>query len=269
MTRVPYVSTCHGLYRYRIGRKLMPCWGKTVIAISQASLDRLVHQYRLAPPQQAVLVWNGVDVDHFLRPPDPEEVRVFRENNGLWGDPVVGAIARLSPIKGLDFLLKAVPGLLKRFPQLQVLLVGDGPARADLIRLAYELGIADRVVISHPAEDTRVPLATLSLFVIPSLQEGFGLSAAEAMAAGVPVVASAIGGLSQIVAHDRTGLLVRPGDPRSLQEAMERLLADAGRRREFREAGKRAARERFDLNRMVAEMEKVYLQALDGHGKKT
>ena len=234
------------------------------MAISQASLERLVHQYRLALPQQVVLVWSGIDVDHFLRPPAEPEVRTFRENNGLWGDPVVGAIARLSPVKGLNFLLRAIPGLLKRFPGLQVLLVGDGPARADLVRLAYKLGIADRVIVSHPVEDTRVPLAALSVFVIPSLQEGFGLSAAEAMAAGVPVVASGIGGLSQIVEHGRTGLLVPPGDADSLREAVDQLLADSQRRREFAEAGRRSVKERFDLRRMVGQVEQVYRHVLDG-----
>ena len=268
-TRVSYLSTCHGLYRYRVGRRLMPCWGEPVIAISQASLDCLVHQYRLAPPHQVALVWNGIDVGHFLQPPSEHQIRTFRENNGLWGEPVVGAVARLSPVKGLDFLLKAVPGLLKQFPNLQVLLVGDGPARADLVRLAYKLGIADRVVISYPVEDIRVPLATLSAFLIPSLEEGFGLTAAEAMAAGVPVVASAIGGLSQIVEHGRTGLLTRPGDTQSIQEAVEQLLSDPQRRCEFAEAGRRAAQERFDLNRMVAQVEDVYGRALNRHGKKT
>ena len=161
VTRIPYVTTCHGLYRYRIGRRLVRCWGTTVMAISQASLDRLVYQYRLVPPQQVVLVWNGIDVGRFSQRPAEEEIAAFRENNGLWGDPVVGAIARLSPVKGLDLLTKTIPALLKEFPRLQLLLVGDGPGRADLVRLAYELGIADRVVISHPVEDTRVPLALM------------------------------------------------------------------------------------------------------------
>ncbi len=250
-TGVPYVTTCHGLYQRRLGRKLFRCWGEWVMAISQPTMERLVREYKLVPPHQVVLVRNGIEVDRFLAPPPAQEMAWFRETIGLKGKPVIGAIARLSPVKGFDTLLKSVPGLLKDFPNLQVLLVGDGPAREDLVRLAYDLKIADRVVIFHSMEDTRIPLAVMDLFAAPSLQEGFGLAIVEAMASGVPVVASNAGGPAEIIEENISGLLVPPNDPASLERAIRTLLADSERRRRIAEAARRRAKEQFDMERVI------------------
>lgn len=184
---VPYVTTCHGLYKFRLGRRFFRCWGRWVMAISVATMNRMVQQYRLAPPHQVILVENGIDVDRFRQAPDPARVERFRQANGLNGGLVIGAVARLSSVKGLDLLLQAAAPLMKEFSGLQILLVGDGPAREDLVRLAYELGIADRVAICHSVEDTRVPLSQMQVFAAPAWKEGFGLAIVEAMAAGVPV----------------------------------------------------------------------------------
>jgi glycosyltransferase involved in cell wall biosynthesis len=258
LTGTPYVTTCHGLYRYRIGRRILRCWGKRVMAISGPSMQRLVEQYRLASPHRAVLVCNGIEVDRFLSPAPAEERESFRQAIGLKGRPIVGAVARLSPVKGLDILLRAVPPLLQDFPRLQLLLVGDGPARADLIRLAYELGIAGHVVIAHPMEDARIPLSFMDCFVAPSLQEGFGLALVEAMAAGLPVIASDSGGPAEIIEDRISGLLVPPGDPQALSKAIHGLLIDSKKRTQIAEAGRERARLRFDMKRVVGEVEKVY-----------
>jgi len=263
LTRIPYVSTCHGLYRYRIGRRLLHCWGDIVMTISQASLDRLVHQYRLAPPNRVVLVWNGVDLERFSEPVRQEDLDAFRQRLGVRGDPVIGAIARLSPVKGLDHLIRAVPGLMQRFPNIQLLLVGDGPAKDDLVRLAYQLGIADRVAICPSVEDTRLPLALMQVFVAPSLEEGFGLATVEAMAVGVPVVVSRVGGLSQVVEHGLSGWVVPPADPEAIRLAVEHLLSDSQLRQNIAQAARKRVQERFDFNRTVLEVEQVYRQAVD------
>ncbi len=262
-TGTPFVTTCHGLYQYRLGRRFFRCWGKWVMAISGPSRDRLVKQYRLAPPHQVVLIPNGVEVDHFLKPVAPEEVQRFKEAIGLQGQPIVGAIARLSPIKGLDFFLRAVPGLLSDFPRLQVLLVGDGPTKADLVRLAYELGIQERVVIVHAVEDTRTPLACMEAFVAPSLREGFGLAIVEAMAAGVPVVASNAGGPAEIIEDGKSGFLIPPGDSSAIETALRSLLAEPELKIRIGQQGRRRAQERYDMKRVVQKVEEVYARALN------
>lgn len=262
LTSIPYVTTCHGLYKFRIGRRFFRCWGKWVMAISNASMERLVRKYRLAPPHQVVLVENGIDVDRFRQAPDPAEVERFRQANGLNGSPLIGAVARLSPVKGLELLLKVTPALLREFPDLQVLLVGDGPAREELVRLAYELKIADRVVICPSVEDTRVPLALLQAFAAPAWREGFGLAIVEAMAAGVPVVASNAGGPAEIIEHGKSGLLIRPGDIAELEDGLRLLLKDPDVRWRMAEQGQLRAKKRFDLERVVTQVEEVYARAV-------
>ena len=259
-TGVPYVSTCHGLYRFRWGRRYFRCWGTWVMAISNASMNRLVGQYRLAPPHQVVLVENGIDVDRFRKAPAADQVEHFRQAAGLRSEPVIGSISRLSPVKGLDLLLKAMPGLLKEFPDLQLLLVGDGPARPDLVRLAYELRIADRVVISPSVEDTRVPLALMRVFAAPAWREGFGLAIVEAMAAGVPVMASAAGGPVEILEQGESGLLVPPGDVAAIEAALRTLLRDQELRRQLAERARNRAVEHYDLQRVVGQVEKIYVE---------
>lgn len=259
---VPYVTTCHGLYKFRLGRRFLRCWGKWVMAISNATMNRVVQQYRLAPPHQVILVENGIDVERFRQPPDPEAVARFRRTNGLNGGPVIGAVARLSPVKGLDLLLKAVPSLLKDFPDLRVLMVGDGPAREELVKLAYELKIADRVAICPSVEDTRVPLALMQVFASPAWEEGFGLAIVEAMAAGVPVVASDAGGPGEIIEHEKSGLLIPPGDIVALEKSLRGLLQDAEARRKMADNGLARVKEQFNLNRVVTQVEEVYVRAV-------
>lgn len=258
VTRLPFMTTCHGLYKFRIGRRFFRCWGSRVIAISDATLERLVLQYRLAPPHQVVLVPNGVETDWFGTPAPVEAVERYREALGLAGGPVIGSISRLSPVKGLDLLLKAAAALLPDFPDLKVLLVGEGSAREGLVKLAYTLGMADRVVIGRPVEDTRVPMAAMDLFVSAALQEGFGLSIVEAMAAGLPVVVTDAGGPAEIVEWGRCGLLVSPGDPVALAEGIRKLLGDDARRGEFARAGRVRAAKLYDFNRVTDQVIKVY-----------
>lgn len=262
LTGVLVVTTSHGLYRFRVGRRLFRCWGKTVMAISLPSMERLVDQYRLAPPDQVVLVVNGVDVAHFRQPPPPQALERFRQSLGLTTGPVVGGIARLSPVKGFDLLLEAVPALVAKFPGFRVLLVGDGPAREALIAQAYRLGIEERVLISHPLRDTRVALAAMDVFVAPALEEGFGLALVEAMAAGVPVIAARAGGPAEIVEDGRSGLLVPPGESRPLAEAIDRLLSSPQERRRMAQAAQERVRARYDMKRVVQQVEAVYLRDL-------
>ena len=261
-TGIPYVTTCHGFYQSHPGRKIFRCWGKRVMAVSGPSMQQLMKQYRLVPPHQAVLVHNGIEVDRFLEPPSPQEASAFRQSNGLDGQPIIGSIARLNPVKGLEFLLKAVPLLLKSFPRLQIVLVGEGPAKADLVRLAYALKIADHVLITHPVEDTRIPLSTMDCFVVPSLEEGFGLALVEAMAVGAPVVATNSGGPSEIIEDGKSGFLIPPGNPQALANSILALLRNSDQRRRFAQGAQERARTEFSMERVVKEVEAVYTHVL-------
>ena len=186
------------------------------------------------------------------------------QNGARQSDVVVGAGARLSQEKGLDVLLRAVARLITAGRPLRVVLAGDGPERARLVRLAGELGIAERVLFlgEVPHEEVPAVLAGLDIFAMPSLAEGFGVAALEAQAMELPVVASNVHGIPDVVDDGRTGLLTPPGDVALLADAIDRLAGDAGLRAEMGRAGRTFVQERYRWEENAAQMERLYEHVL-------
>lgn len=193
----------------------------------------------------------GVDLDRFR--PEPRPARP---------EPVVGYVGRLSSEKGLATLLRALAELLRRGVRWRAVLVGDGPERGALEALAARLGIAERVTFAGEVPHDAIPghLQAFDVFALPSTWEGFGVAAAEAAAMELPVVASGIHGIPDVVAHGETGLLVEPARPLALADALEGLLKDPERRIEMGRAGRRLVERRYDWRENAARMERIYLE---------
>lgn len=196
--------------------------------------------------RRIVVIRNGIDAVN-------REVRGTRAA----ADHVI-VVANLRPEKGHDTLLQAIPALVRRRPALRFTFVGDGPLRRQLTQRCNRLGIADHVSFLGHREDVASLLAASDLFVLPSRSEATPNAIIEAMAAGLPVVACAVGGVCELVKPGRTGLLVPPDQPRALAAAIEALLA---RPREAHELGRRGrylirADYRFDV--MVAAYQALY-----------
>ena len=170
----------------------------------------------------------------------------------------VVTVARLVSQKGHRVLLQALVTL----PGVTVLFAGDGPLRADLEQLARELGVADRTRFLGNVADVPGLLAGADVFALTSFNEGLPLSILEAMAAGLPVVASRVGGTSEVVADGETGLLVVPDDPASTAYAIRRLLEDAALRERLGKRGQRLVRDRFTAAKMVEGVIAVYEDVL-------
>ena len=170
-------------------------------------------------------------------------------------------LARLEVEKGVDVLIRAAAAI----PELDLVIAGDGSCRATLEATAAELGIAERVHFLGYRSDPAALLANADLFVLPSLVEGFPLSVVEAMAAGVPVVASDIGGTREAVEHERTGLLVPPRDADALAAAIRRTLSDpAATSARVAAARDRATRE-LSASAIAARVTAIYDSLLGGH----
>ncbi|WP_100498373.1 glycosyltransferase family 4 protein [Geodermatophilus chilensis] len=178
--------------------------------------------------------------------------------------PVVLTVGRLTHMKGQWHLVDAVPGLLERFPDLAVVLVGDGPLREALEKRAAGLGVGGAVRFPGHRSDARQLLAAADVFVLPSRHEGMPLVALEAMEAGLPVVGTRVIGTEEVVADGVTGALVRPGDPAALGAALERLLADPALRRRQGAAGRRRYLACFTRERMAGDTAAVYESVLRG-----
>ena len=184
--------------------------------------------------------------------------------NGL----LVFCAARLSPEKGLPILLEAANALRGDFPHLRVLVAGDGPQKSELEQAAQALEMRQMVsfVGQKSADEIAGLMQAADIYVQPSLGEGLGLGAVEAMASGLPVIASRVGGLPEVVLHGETGLLVPPSDAPALADAL-RLLTNANRRAEMGSAGRVRAQTHFDTARMVGETRVVYQSVLANQGR--
>ena len=198
----------------------------------------------------------GVDLARF---------RPAARNGARPGDIVVGSVARLSVEKGLDVLLRAVALLVGEGLPVRAVLAGDGPQRAKLEALADQLGLSARLELRGEVPHERVPsvLAELDVFAMPSRAEGFGVAALEAAAMELPVVASNVDGIPDVVDDGRTGLLVAPGDAAALAGAIRRLASDASLRAEMGRAGRALVEERYRWEENVSQMERLYRHLIE------
>jgi glycosyltransferase involved in cell wall biosynthesis len=172
------------------------------------------------------------------------------------GSVVVGSLARLDRIKGIDVLLRAAAGV----DGTRIVVSGDGPEAQALRAQAAELGLGDRFRI-EPWSDTRRDLFDeIDIFVLPSRAEGFPLSIVEAMLAGRPVVATGVGSVTEAVVDGTTGLVVPPDDVDALRAALERLSADPDERRRMGGAGRARALAHFTADQMAREFERLYAE---------
>ncbi|TVQ91812.1 MAG: glycosyltransferase family 1 protein [Chromatiaceae bacterium] len=177
---------------------------------------------------------------------------------------LLGVVAQLIPRKGHAVLLDAAPALLAAEPRLHLVCFGQGPLAAPLAaRIAADQRLTGRVHLAGFRQDLPDLLGGLDLLVHPALMEGLGVALLQAAAAGVPIVASRVGGIPEAVADGETGLLVPPGDATALAAAIQRLLADANLRRRFGQAGSRRVRDLFAPAIMVAGNLAVYRELLD------
>ena len=212
------------------------------VTVSEA--DRALGlRYRIAPPERLHVVHNGVaDVPSRAEP-------------GRAGVPRVVMVARMAPPKEPLALLRALAGVDSPW---RLRLVGDGPERHLVEREIAASGLRDRVELAGVSEAVADELAAAQIFVLCSRQEGFPLSVLEAMRAGLPVVASDVGGVSEAVEHRRTGLLVPRGGTEALRAALQELVDDPELRAALGAAGRRAYEERFSLDRMLLGTARVY-----------
>ncbi len=181
-------------------------------------------------------------------------------------DVTLGFLARLVEVKAPLDLLEALARLAPAHPDVHLIMVGDGPLRPAVEERIQTLGLQDRVELTGRLEDPVPALHRFDVFVLPSHNEGMGRAAVEAMAAGLPVVASRVGGVPDVVQDGQTGLLVPPGDPEALAAALDRLLQDEALRMAMGEAGLRRA-EAFSDRVMFERLEALYAEVLAEAGR--
>jgi len=260
-SKTPRVFTCHGFFKPRLFRRLFPLWGDKIIAISHQVDEHLVRDFEV-PGEDIEVVHNGVDIGRFGNI-DLEFRGQERQKLGLGDAPVAGIVARLSDIKGHVYLLAAMRAVLDKIPAAQLLVVGEGRMKDELVKRVSELGIDKNVYFVSHSEDTRKTLAAMDVFVMPSLQEGLGLALMEAMAAGLAVVGSDIGGIKALIKDGENGFLVSPADTEGLAKAILDLLQDEEKRKRFGSEAAKFIAENFSQEKMVDGTERIYSECLN------
>ncbi len=223
--------------------------------------DRIIVNAELLRPSGAAgrrtdVIPSGVDTDVFRPSADRDDAK---RRLGLAPErPAIGTVGRLEPRKGTATLLAAFAALRGAGRDADLVVVGDGPLRADLERDAERLGIAADVRFLGDRADVLGVLAALDVFVLPSRTEGMSNALLEAMAAAHPVVATAVGGTPEVVSDGASGLLVPPDDPVAMRRAIERVLADAVLRARLGAAARQTVEARYGAKSMVRRLEAVY-----------
>lgn len=260
LSGAPHVSTCHGFFKKRILRKIFPCWGSKVIAISEPVKEHLINDFKV-DEKRINVIHNGIDVERFSK-----QERINKElvklSLGLGSGPVVGIVARLSDVKGHVYLIEAIKKVVSEYPGAQLLIVGDGKMKQKLVYLTNSLGIEKNVFFLPQVIDTKDVLAAMDIFVMPSIREGLGLALMEAMASGLAVIGCDIGGIKTLIQDKYNGLLVKPKDIIGLAKAISDLLKDDQKRKVFGGNAKLFISSNFSQDKMVKETERLYSECV-------
>jgi glycosyltransferase involved in cell wall biosynthesis len=264
MARIPVIiSQIHNVATWETRRQLwmdrfLCRWRDAVIAVSKEVKREIVSRLRI-PESQCHVIYNGVDIQKFDLPrKNPEQLAslgIPPENT------VIIMVARFVPQKNHDAIVRVAKRLAPQFPRITFLMVGDGREREKIERDVRENFLQQHFIFTGRRDDVPKLLALADISVLPSFKEGFSNTILESMAAGVPVVASHVGGNAEAVEHDRNGILFKAGDDQALETALSRLIADEQLRRKMGKDSRNRA-QRFSLDKMARLTEKLYLELL-------
>jgi len=263
MARTPIViPSFHNVYqrrkrhRERINR-LLAHFSDRIVAVSECVKSEILRYDRI-PAEKVLVIHNGIDPAEFQGSVREEEVKSAL---GLASPSrILGTIGRMKTQKGQAFLLEAFAGLRRRMDDLRLLIVGEGPLRADLQKQAEDLRVAPEVCFAGARRDIYPLLSIMDLFVFPSLWEGMPTTIVEAMAAGRAVVASDIPPVREIIPSPDVGALVPPGDARSLEHALEQILEDKARGQKMGKLAREYATCTFHIQKVVSQYQDLFAE---------
>jgi len=235
--------------------KVLDHWTDRVIAVSNA-VKKFMLDARLTKPAKIITIYNGINQKQVKV--TESEINDFRDKfNLIKSDIVIGTVGSLSPAKDTTTLIQAFAKIVTKWPKAKLVLIGSGPLKRDLTNLVKKLNIEDRVVFAGTIENVLPAMKTFNLFVLPSLSEAFGITLLEAMKVGVPIVASKVGGIPEIITNKLNGILVEPKQPKKLSSAILNLLNDKRLQRKL-VGNYPATLKKFSANTMVKQTEAVY-----------
>jgi glycosyltransferase involved in cell wall biosynthesis len=241
-----------GKLRRVVDRDLIARRAGAIVAVSPRDRTRMIELEGI-PARKVVFIPNGIPDS-----PPGDRARARRELGLAPGDAVVGTVCGLRPQKELETALRALSSLAPHRPTMRFLIVGDGPERGRLERLAGELGVPAIFLGQRPNDEVPDLVAAMDVLVLSSRFEGMPLAVLEWMAAGKPIVASRVGGIPSMVEHEQEALLVPPRDYAAFGEAIGRLLDDPAERKRLGAAARRRQQAEFRFERTLVLLQALY-----------
>lgn len=240
----------------RLIERLLSIFTDKVIACSE-TVSRCLIGFIGIQEHKIETIYNSVEIEKFSKIQDVQDIR--REFNLSKEDIIIGTVSRLVPVKGHIYLLKSAVKVVKDFPRAKFLIIGEGPLKEELQNKATELGIKNNVIFTGLREDIPRLLSVMNIFIQPSIiKEGLPLAIAEACACTLAVIASDIGGNSEVVRDKETGLLVPPADVDALSKSLIFLLQDYQKVKQMGQAGRRFCEERLSSETMMQKIHRLY-----------
>jgi L-malate glycosyltransferase len=266
LPEVPVVFTVHGYHgaqsglSYRLAAIFGNLFADQVIVVSRSEL-KIMGEYKLQA-SKTTLIYNGVAepiLDENRLAQLAEQFALGSNNNQI----VIGTVARLTIAKGLEYLILAMAKLVDRYPHLKLIIAGDGELKDSLQQLVQDLGISNHVMLVGYIQDVQNLIYSFDIFVLPALQEPFGLVCAEAMSMGKPIIGTAVGGIPEQVIDGETGFIVLPKDVPALVESIDRLISDPAMLEDFGRQAYARYQEKFALATMLSDTAAVYEKVMN------
>jgi glycosyltransferase involved in cell wall biosynthesis len=248
-SNIPGASKRLKLLEYLLSRV-----SNVVVADSQAVANFLTDKVKIGRGNLKI-VYNGIDVNKFVKERKNPEPGLMSEDNNVIR---IGITARLVPVKDHATLLRAFKLVVNEIRNAELWVIGDGELAEELKKLTRDLEIEKQVKYLGKRDDVHELLSSLEIFVLSSKSEGLSLAILEAMASALPVVATAVGGNPEIIVQEETGLLVPPGNPEKMAQAILQLLNDKNKTRLMGQRGCERVRRKFNVDKMVSEYQQIY-----------
>lgn len=243
--------------RYMFAEYVMSKFAYRVVGVSRHTSANLIN-YEKISPVKVITIPNGIygpkydiEIDR-----DKKKQELWIKNKG----PIIGLGVRLTEQKGITYLFKAMPEVIKVFPDITLVIAGKGPSEGDLKREATELGIDKNVLFAGQRLDIPELLKLFEIYVLPSVWEGLPMVLLEAMASGCPVIATNVGGVSTVIKNGENGSLIEPKNKKELASEIINLLSNNELRKRYSKNGLSLFREKFNADMMTRQYERLYLR---------
>ena len=245
--------------RYMYGEWLMSHFAYKVVGVSEHTSKNLI-KYEKISRKKILIIPNGIDGNRFSININKQ---AKRKELGVHGSgPIIGLGVRLTEGKGINYLLQAMPDIIKKFTDITLVIAGDGPAADKLKKQTVELGITRNVLFLGPRLDIPELLKVFDIYVLPSLSEGLPMVLLEAMAAGCPIVATNVGGIPTLIKHGDNGSMVEPKNPEALASEIIKLLSSQELRSQYSKKALETFQENYSADIMTRKYEQLYLRRI-------